>query len=84
MRYTRTGTVGKIAAINEYDGYLYAELDSTGLSYRLDQLIIIHDVEKTAEKKEDAKEEFIRQQKMMSEMQETAWQNTDQSCEGGG
>lgn len=39
VRYPRTGTVGRVTRLIDRDGHHYAELDSTGLQYRLDQLI---------------------------------------------
>ncbi len=38
VRYTRTGTIGTVTAVQAIEGETYAVLDSTGLLYRLDQL----------------------------------------------
>lgn len=39
VRYPRTGTTGKVLRVEEIDGRQYAELDSTGLYYRVDELV---------------------------------------------
>jgi len=39
VRYPRTGTSGIITRLVDKNGSRYAEIDSTGLLYRLDQLI---------------------------------------------
>jgi hypothetical protein len=38
VRYPRTGTTGKVVRVEEIDGRQYAEIDSTGLYYRVDEL----------------------------------------------
>lgn len=84
VRYGRTGTVGKIVEIVEENGSAFAELDSTGLCYRTDQLTAISEVAHTEKRREDSKRDFELEQKKTLEMNEDAWKNTDQSCEGGG
>ena len=41
VRYPRTGTAGHIVRIEEIDGNEFAEIDTTGLLYRTDQLVLI-------------------------------------------
>ena len=84
VRYSRTGTVGKIVAFARENEATFAELDSTGLYYRTDQLIAIRDVVQSKEKTRDFRKDFKEEQEKLREMQENAWKNTDQSCEGGG
>jgi len=84
VRYSRTGTVGRIVTFMEEKDNTFAELDSTGLYYRLDQLTGISEVILHAEKPRDARKDFKQEQAELQEMKENAWQNTDQSCEGGG
>ncbi|MDO5846453.1 MAG: DUF2098 domain-containing protein [Methanocorpusculum sp.] len=84
VRYSRTGTVGKILSLSEMNGHTFAELDTTGLLYRTDQLVLVHEEAKTALRARDAKLDAAEEQAKIQEMQESAWQNTDQSCEGGG
>jgi hypothetical protein len=86
VRYTRTGTTGKVVSLQETKGELFAELDSTHLFYRVDQLVPADKGGKTREKKE--KEDLKRIQEEMDYYSGTAFQeavvHTDQSCEGGG
>jgi hypothetical protein len=86
VRYPRTGTTGKILRVEEVRGETFAELDSTSLLYRIDQLIPITGTEKTsASISEDARKVIAREREFAagSELQE-ALKNIDQSCEGGG
>ncbi|HWQ66240.1 MAG TPA: DUF2098 domain-containing protein [Methanospirillum sp.] len=39
VRYPRTGTTGVIIRIEKNHGFFFAELDTTGMLYRLDQLV---------------------------------------------
>jgi hypothetical protein len=84
VRYGRTGTVGKIAAFMEDRGDTFAELDSTGMYYRIDQLTAIKEEKRREEKTRDSARDFKEEQEKIRDMQENAWRNTDQSCEGGG
>ena len=84
VRYGRTGTVGKIVTFTEERGETLAELDSTGMYYRIDQLTAIKEEKTRVEKPRDLTRDFKEEQEKIREMQENAWRNTDQSCEGGG
>jgi hypothetical protein len=84
VRYGRTGTVGKIVAFMEDRGDTFAELDSTGMYYRIDQLTAIKEEKRREEKTRDSTRDFKEEQEKIRDMQENAWRNTDQSCEGGG
>jgi hypothetical protein len=86
VRYPRTGTTGTILRIEHLRGDVFAELDSTHLMYRIDQLIPASGSEKeTLTISEDAKNVIERERAFASgnEMTE-ALKNIDQSCEGGG
>ena len=86
VRYPRTGTTGKILRIEQVRGDTFAELDSTNLLYRIDQLIPATGVDKTTTAiVEDAKKVIAREREFAagSELQD-ALKNIDQSCEGGG
>jgi len=86
VRYPRTGTTGKILHIEQIKGETFAELDSTGLLYRIDQLIPVTVTEKTISTiTEDAKNVIAREREFAagSGLQD-ALKNIDQSCEGGG
>jgi hypothetical protein len=86
VRYPRTGTIGTILRIERIRGNMFAELDSTNLLYRVDQLIPASGSDKTTVTiNEDAKKIIEREQAFAAgnEMME-ALKNIDQSCEGGG
>ncbi|MDP3562986.1 MAG: DUF2098 domain-containing protein [Methanoregula sp.] len=86
VRYPRTGTSGSILRIERLRGDVFAELDSTHLLYRVDQLIPASGSEKeTVISSEDAKKVIERERAFAAgnEMTE-ALKNIDQSCEGGG
>ena len=86
VRYPRTGTTGTIQRIESLGGSVFAELDSTHLLYRADQLIPASAPEKTTKTIiEDAKAVIAREREFAagSGLQE-ALKNVDQSCEGGG
>lgn len=86
VRYPKTGTTGKILHMEEIRGETFAELDSTRLLYRIDQLIPITGTEKTVSSiTEDAKKVIAREREFAagSGLQD-ALKNIDQSCEGGG
>jgi hypothetical protein len=86
VRYPRTGTTGKILRREDIRGITFAELDSTSLLYRIDQLVPATAMEKTAPARvEDAKNMIAREREFAagSEFQD-ALKNIDQSCEGGG
>jgi len=86
VRYPKTGTTGKILHMEQIRGETFAELDSTHLLYRIDQLTPVAAAEKTISAVvEDAKKVIAREREFAagSEIQE-ALKNIDQSCEGGG
>jgi hypothetical protein len=86
VRYPRTGTTGKILHIEQVRSDTFAELDTTNLLYRVDQLIpATGTVKTTTTIIEDAKKVIAREREFAagSELQD-ALKNIDQSCEGGG
>jgi hypothetical protein len=86
VRYPRTGTTGSILRMEEIRGDVFAELDSTSLLYRIDNLIPASGPEKTTNTVIDDAKEVIAKERAFaagSELQD-AWKNIDQSCEGGG
>ncbi|PKL69437.1 MAG: DUF2098 domain-containing protein [Methanomicrobiales archaeon HGW-Methanomicrobiales-1] len=87
VRYPRTGTAGTILRIERIRGEVFAELDSTNLLYRIDQLIPASSSDKktTVTISEDAKKIIEREQAFAAGNGMTeALKNIDQSCEGGG
>ena len=86
VRYPRTGTSGTILRIEHIRGEVFAELDSTNLLYRIDQMIPASGSDKTTVAiREDAKKVIERELAFAAgnEMAE-ALKNIAQSCEGGG
>ena len=89
VRYPRTGTTGKVLQVEEIDGRRYAELDSTGLYYRLDELVSVDRVDRTVEKVERSPEsylrDFIKEEEELQQQLKDVWEKrVDKSCEGGG
>jgi len=86
VRYPRTGTTGTVTRLESSGGTTFAELDTTSLLYRVDQLVPAKVAEKKSTKIiEDAKEKIAKEREYVSggEYAE-ALKNIDQSCEGGG
>ena len=86
VRYPRTGTTGKILRIEHIRGDIFADIDSTNLLYRVDQLIPASGSEKTTVTiSEDTKNVIERERAFAAGNELTeALKNIDQSCEGGG
>jgi hypothetical protein len=86
VRYPRTGTTGIVGKLETHQRGLFAELDSTGLLYRIEELVPAELKKPQAARiVEDAKTVIEREREFAagSEFQE-ALKNIDQSCEGGG
>jgi hypothetical protein len=86
VRYPRTGTTGIILRTEQVRGEVFAELDSTNLLYRIDNLIPATGPEKTKKTIVDDAKKVIEREKAFAsgtDIQD-AWKATDQSCEGGG
>jgi hypothetical protein len=86
VRYPRTGTTGVVLRIEQIRGEVFAELDSTNLLYRIDNLIPVSGPEKTTKTISDDAKKVIESEKEFASGRELqdAWKATDQSCEGGG
>ncbi len=81
VRYPRTGTTGAVVRLEQIRGNRFAELDSTHLLYRTDQLIPAEHVKESATTiTEDAKEVIRREREFAggTGLQE-ALKNIDQS-----
>jgi hypothetical protein len=86
VRYPRTGTTGKVIRIEKVKGDTFAEIDTTHLLYRVDQL---DPAAALRERKEKVREKDMDQVKKEREYMagagfQDAVTHTDQSCEGGG
>jgi len=86
VRYPKTGTTGRILQIEQIRGETFAELDSTHLFYRVDQLVPVSGTENAkSSMTEDAKEVIAREREYAAGREfQDALKNIDQSCEGGG
>jgi len=85
VRYPRTGTTGKVLRIEEIEGRRYAEIDSTGLYYRVDELIGADLVIEHVEREGRSLEDYLKEHEELKEQLEKVWEKgIDQSCEGGG
>jgi len=86
VRYPRTGTTGTIQRIETVRGNAFAELDSTHLLYRIDQLIQAGSADKVKKSTVEDAKKLIEQEREYASSTEflEALKGTDQSCEGGG
>ena len=86
VRYPRTGTTGRVIALEKERGELFAELDNTNLFYRVDQLVPAKGSGDRARTSGDDRMDQIKKEREYfsgTGFQE-AITHTDQSCEGGG
>ncbi|WP_243669755.1 DUF2098 domain-containing protein [Methanoculleus chikugoensis] len=74
VRYPRTGTTGKVVRIEEIDGRRYAEIDSTGLYYRVDELIGAEKTNEKVEREERSLEEYLKEHRELQEQLEEVWE----------
>lgn len=86
VRYPRTGTSGRVTRVEQQQGDLFAEIDSTGLLYKIDQLLPAPARnEKQAKVRDEDLERIKRERELVSdEAFREALSHSDQSCEGGG
>jgi hypothetical protein len=84
VRYPRTGTTGKVVRVEEIEGQVYAELDSTQLYYRVDQLVSTERPMGGEREEKGSVQEYLEKETEFARQLEDAWFTTDQSCEGGG
>ncbi|MDD1716080.1 MAG: DUF2098 domain-containing protein [Methanolinea sp.] len=86
VRYPRTGTSGRILKMEKRRGDIFAEIDTTHLLYRIDQLVPAEEAGKKVKvEREDNIAQVKRELEAVSEKGfQEALQHSDQSCEGGG
>jgi hypothetical protein len=86
VRYPRTGTTGTVTRIEQMKGDLFAEIDTTRLLYRADQLV--PGASSRARLKKEREKDFDQVKKEREFISDVGFQeaiaNIDQSCEGGG
>jgi hypothetical protein len=86
VRYSRTGTSGKVTRIERLKGDTFAEIDTTRLLYRVDQLAPATAIKGRKEKGREKDIDQVRKEReyMAGTGFQDAVTHTDQSCEGGG
>ena len=84
VRYPRTGTAGKVSRLEEIRGKAFAELDTTGLLYRVDTLEPAAQPEQKRKEREEDLSDLLTREKELGKDLKDAWQNIDNACEGGG
>jgi hypothetical protein len=83
-RYPRTGTTGKVVRIERIDRDTFAELDSTHLLYRTDQLIPYEPKGAKEERKEGPDLAQVEKEREAAREAQTQWLSADELCDGGG
>jgi len=84
VRYPRTGTTGKVVRIELIDREAFAEMDTTHLLYRTDQLIPFEPKGEKEEKKEGGELEQLAREREASRSVQAQWLSADELCDGGG
>ncbi len=84
VRYPRTGTTGKVVRIEKIDRDSFAEIDSTHLLYRTDQLIPYEPRVKKEERKEGPDLEQVAKDREATKSAQSQWLTADELCDGGG
>jgi len=84
VRYPRTGTTGKVVRIEQLDRNTFAELDSTRLLYRTDQLIPYEPKAAKEEKKGGGELEQVAKEREEARQVQSQWLSADELCDGGG
>jgi hypothetical protein len=84
VRYPRTGTTGKVVRIERLDRDTFAELDSTRLLYRTDQLIPYEPKAAKEEKKGGGDLEQVAKEREATRQAQSQWLSADELCDGGG
>ena len=84
VRYPRTGTTGKVVRIEQIDRDTFAELDSTHLLYRTDQLIPYEPKAVKEEKKGGGELEQVAKERETARQVQSQWLSADELCDGGG
>ena len=84
VRYPRTGTTGKVVRIERIERDTFAELDSTHLLYRTDQLISYEPKAVKEEKKGGNELEQVAKEREAARQVQSQWLSADELCDGGG
>ena len=84
VRYPRTGTVGKVVRLEQMEKETFAELDSTHLLYRIDQLVTYEGKGKAGPKAEKGDLERLAEEREFARNLHTDTTHLDEMCDGGG
>jgi hypothetical protein len=84
VRYPRTGTTGKVVRIERIERNTFAELDTTHLLYRTDQLISYMPKAVREERKEGPDLEQLAKEREEARSVQSQWLSADELCDGGG
>ncbi|MDD1646702.1 MAG: DUF2098 domain-containing protein [Methanomicrobiales archaeon] len=84
VRYPRTGTVGKVVRLEKQERDLFAELDSTHLLYRIDQLVTYEGKGKAGPTAERGDLERLVEEREFARKLHTDTTHLDEMCDGGG
>ena len=84
VRYPRTGTTGKVVRIEQVHRDNFAELDSTHLLYRTDQLVAFEPKVQKEEKKAGGELEQVAKEREETRQVQSQWLSADELCDGGG
>ncbi len=84
VRYPRTGTVGKVVRLEKQERDLFAELDSTHLLYRIDQLVTYEGKGKERPKEGKGDLERVAEEREFAKKLHTDTTHLDEMCDGGG
>ena len=87
-RYPKTGTIGTVIGFQEQNGQTFAELDSTGLLYRIDLLTVASKEEKASAERTTRADDIKKVLKERESLGDTAYAEAvfqqDGACHGGG
>jgi hypothetical protein len=84
VRYPRTGTTGKVVRIEKIERDTFAELDTTHLLYRTDQLISFEPKAEKEAKKGGGELEQVAKEREFTRSVQAEWLSADELCDGGG
>ncbi|MDD1653706.1 MAG: DUF2098 domain-containing protein [Methanomicrobiales archaeon] len=84
VRYPRTGTVGKVVRLEQQEKEIFAELDSTHLLYRIDQLVTYERTGKEGPKAGKGDLERLADEREFARKLHSDTTHLDEMCDGGG
>ena len=84
VRYPRTGTTGKVVRIEQVERDTFAELDSTHLLYRTDQLIAFEPKAEKEVRNGGEELELVAKEREEARSIQSQWLSADELCDGGG